>query len=66
MYADVLSAVGQANIAKSEQNIRMLALGIGNGLKVANLIAISGPNVDKTSIIESDVVTTDSLLWQLN
>jgi uncharacterized repeat protein (TIGR01451 family)/LPXTG-motif cell wall-anchored protein len=57
---DVNAAVTEANIAKSSPlNIRILALGIGDGLLVENLKAISGHVVNASSLIDSDVVTTD-------
>jgi LPXTG-motif cell wall-anchored protein len=58
--ADVNSAIAEANTAKSSPlNIRILALGIGDGLLVENLKAISGHVVNAPSILGSDVITTD-------
>ncbi len=56
--ADVDAAVVVANTAKSA-GIRILALGIGDGLNVNNLKAISGNTVDGTNLLTTDVITTD-------
>ena len=53
----VAAAVVVANSIKTN-NIRILALGIGSDLDTANMIAISGTNVD-TGILTSDVITSD-------
>ncbi len=56
--ADVEAAVVQANLIKNDW-IRILAIGIGNDLNVAKLMAISGPNVNTGDVLTSDVITTD-------
>ena len=54
----VSEAVLVANDIKSN-GARILALGIGNGLDTANLIALSGPVVNASDIADSDVVTSN-------
>lgn len=53
----VAAAVTSANTIKTA-GTRILALGIGSDLDTANMIAISGSNVD-TGILTSDVITSD-------
>ncbi len=53
----VAAAVVVADTIKTA-GTRILALGIGSDLDTANMIAISGPNVN-TGILTSDVITSD-------
>jgi len=53
---NVAAAVAEANITKNYP-IRILALGIGNNLNLANLQAISGPTVGTN--LSADVITSD-------
>lgn len=54
----VADAVLVANGIKTD-GIRILALGVGSDLDTANMIAISGTNVDTGDVLTSDVITSD-------
>ena len=56
--ADVDAAKVEANTAKSA-GIRILALGIGDGLDTDNLEAISGNVLNGTNLLTTDVITTN-------
>ncbi|MFA6512027.1 MAG: SdrD B-like domain-containing protein [Patescibacteria group bacterium] len=59
-YSDTTAT--NAAMVYSEQikaaGIRILSVGIGDGLDIENLKAISGPNVNTGNILTSDVITT--------
>ena len=55
----VTTAVAIADSLKTDQNARMLVIGIGSPPTLSNLEAISGTDVNDSTILNSDVITAD-------